>query len=710
MYTGSEITYETAADAVSPYYTISSGSLADGQSITAITLSGTGTYVGEYPITIDQASVKIGDYTANYTITVKPGKLTITDENVPDDKVVKKSDGADNDGKLYHVGDTVTWEIWVKNIYNEEKTLTVTEGMANITLSPDPLPTTLTAGQELTITATYVITADDIDNTSDQPKEITNTVTVKLGDLEKTGDDTIKTEPIEITITAGSDSKVYDGEALTKNTWEKTAGELATGDAIESVTVTGSQTLVGTSANVPSAAVIKNAADEDVTDGYKITYANGTLEVKDGTDPGDPDVPDDKVVTKTSVAGTYHVGDTITWTIWVKNIYDAEKTLTVTDTLGNVTLNPATLPDKLSAGEELTITATYVVTAADVVAGNVTNHVDVKLGDLEKAGDDTVKTEPIAITITAASQTRQFNGAALTNNGYTLTAGTLATGHKIASVTVTGSQTNVGSSANVPSAAVIRNAANEDVTKGYKITYVNGTLTITAPPAEPVWARVTYTDGVPGEVVFPDQVTNTGIQVGDPTPAFTGNLAREGYTFAGWAPAVSPTITQVVTVYTAQWTEVPPADEPPADEPEPPADDNQGGGEPEEIIDEEPPLANFSAWALLNLIASIGTVATAAGMAITFFKKKEDEDDDVVKVKADGEPAEDKGKKSKFFGLIPAVASVVIFFLTENMHDPMVLVDKWTIPMFGILLVNGILAYFTRNKKPEEPNADAAEA
>jgi hypothetical protein len=90
---------------------------------------------------------------------------------------------------------------------------------------------------------------------------------------EATADITAKA----LTITADSDTKVYDGTALTKDSYTNT--DLAAGDQIEGVTVTGSQTNTGTSDNVPSAAVIKNSADDIVTANYDITYTNGTLEV-----------------------------------------------------------------------------------------------------------------------------------------------------------------------------------------------------------------------------------------------------------------------------------------------------------------------------------------------------------------------------------------------------------------------------------------------
>ncbi len=81
-----------------------------------------------------------------------------------------------------------------------------------------------------------------------------------------------------ITITAESDTKAYDGSALTNAGSSITAGTLAVGHTYMA-TVSGSQTAVGTSANVASAALIKDASDNDVTANYAITYANGSLAV-----------------------------------------------------------------------------------------------------------------------------------------------------------------------------------------------------------------------------------------------------------------------------------------------------------------------------------------------------------------------------------------------------------------------------------------------
>ena len=69
-------------------------------------------------------------------------------------------------------------------------------------------------------------------------------------------------------------------------------------------------------------------------------------------------------------------------------------------------------------------------------------------------------------------------------------------------------------------------------------------------PEEPKTFTVTYTDGADG-AVFADKVCRN-LSFGTATPAFSGTPAREGYTFAGWNPAVAETVTADVT-YVAQW-------------------------------------------------------------------------------------------------------------------------------------------------------------
>lgn len=64
---------------------------------------------------------------------------------------------------------------------------------------------------------------------------------------------------------------------------------------------------------------------------------------------------------------------------------------------------------------------------------------------------------------------------------------------------------------------------------------------------------VTYTDGVENEEIFADKVCV--VEQDSATPAFDGNPTRSSYTFMGWAPAVTETVTADVT-YTAQWKRV----------------------------------------------------------------------------------------------------------------------------------------------------------
>lgn len=63
---------------------------------------------------------------------------------------------------------------------------------------------------------------------------------------------------------------------------------------------------------------------------------------------------------------------------------------------------------------------------------------------------------------------------------------------------------------------------------------------------------VIYTDGVKNKVIFKDEV-HKDLAYGSDTPKFTGGTPkRTGYTFTGWSPKVTDTVTGNVT-YKAQW-------------------------------------------------------------------------------------------------------------------------------------------------------------
>ena len=94
-------------------------------------------------------------------------------------------------------------------------------------------------------------------------------------------------DPRVVTITANSAEKVYDGTPLTESGYtyapELVDNEkLGIHDKMDSVTVIGSQTEVGSSPNVPSDAVIVNTMDGTSSNtNYTIKYVNGTLTVRD---------------------------------------------------------------------------------------------------------------------------------------------------------------------------------------------------------------------------------------------------------------------------------------------------------------------------------------------------------------------------------------------------------------------------------------------
>ena len=87
-----------------------------------------------------------------------------------------------------------------------------------------------------------------------------------------------------IVVTADSDTKVYNGTELTKNTYTYTDGVLLSGDMLE-VAITGSQKFVGSSNNtVSNVKVMRNG--EDITSNYTMgTHINGVLEVTSASQP-----------------------------------------------------------------------------------------------------------------------------------------------------------------------------------------------------------------------------------------------------------------------------------------------------------------------------------------------------------------------------------------------------------------------------------------
>ena len=140
--------------------------------------------------------------------------------------------------------------------------------------------------------------------------------------------------------------------------------------------------------------------------------------------------------------------------------------------------------------------------------------------------------------------------------------------------------------------------------------------------------------------------------------------------------------------------------------------------EPEVIEDEETPLAPMAtgAWALVNLILMLLTVLASLLLLLGYLGKKkyakEDEYGNALH-DANGNEIIDYTRNKKGFwrvaSLIPAIAAVIAFALTENMRLPMVMTDRWTLLMVIIAVVQLIVAVLCKKKKESEED-DEGEA
>ena len=264
---------------------------------------------------------------------------------------------------------------------------------------------------------------------------------------------TITQNENEIVVNAKNASKIYDGTALTESAAYVTG--LPEGYTAE-VNVTGSIIDAGTADNVVGTVVIKDASGNDVTDQFKtITKNNGKL-----------------TVTKRSVTLT---SDSVT------REYDGTAL-----TAPNVTVGG----DRFVDGEVTDLKATGTITTV----GSVTNTIAYTEGTSFKAGNYEIKTNEgtlaitantTAIEVRADSDSKTYDGTALTKSSYSVTG--LPEGFA-AEAAVTGSITDTGTADNVIVSVVIRKG-NEDVTNQFSnVTKTNGTLTVTV-------RKVTLTSG-----------------------------------------------------------------------------------------------------------------------------------------------------------------------------------------------------------------------
>lgn len=188
-----------------------------------------------------------------------------------------------------------------------------------------------------------------------------------------------------IVVTAGSDTKVYNGTELTKNTYTYTDGVLLSGDMLE-VAITGSQKFVGSSNNtVSNVKVMRNG--EDITSNYTMgTHVNGVLEVTSAEQPlaiADQNVKVNGSITTgyldQSVTGnegnisfSIKSGDALTYDA-INDEYKAVKegTVIMTVTAAKMDLGGSNAPEWKETTKEFKV---HVVNKTDVNIGGLSNN------------------------------------------------------------------------------------------------------------------------------------------------------------------------------------------------------------------------------------------------------------------------------------------------------------------------------------------------
>lgn len=376
-----------------------------------------GTEAGTYPMNL--AADQFANTNTNYEkvrFVVNDGSLTITPKSInPDDE---------------KNGITVTDP--ENSIYDGN------EHINGLTVTDSKLNTTLVEGTDYTLTY-----SGDLINVG------TVTITIKgIGNYTGEFTKTYQILPREYTVTTNTDSKVYDGNPLTAG---GTVNNLVKDETVN-LTMTGSQTNVGTSDNTYELNWTGSAKESNYTHGKD---SIGTLTVKaKSIVPDGPDTPDEK---KTGIT----VSDPS------DSKYDGKEhreVLTVQDTKKN---------DELVAEKDYSVTY-----SGDLVnAGTVTITIE-GIGNYTGSFTKTYEITKRSVTLTSATASKTYDGQALTSTSITVSGDGFVKGEG-ATYNVTGTQTEVGNSAN----SFEYKLNEKTLASNYNITKVVGTLTITAAPA-----------------------------------------------------------------------------------------------------------------------------------------------------------------------------------------------------------------------------------
>ena len=312
---------------------------------------------------------------------------------------------------------------------------------------------------------------------------------------------TLTVTPVAIELTANSAAKAYDGTPLTDRGYTISSGSFVGEEGLAGVTVEGSQTAVGSSANTITGHKLKS---NTLAKNYTITYKPGTLTVTQS----------EKVITVTANSRTWeydgqpHSDGGYTVSYDGQN-YTAAAGKTVTLPTGDVVsaaVEGTVTNVADSADDNNVVTAVVIQNASGTQTNDQYKTITLVPGALKitRRGAGEMK-----VVLTAADNSvvydgqphgakRNAAGAIEAGTSYTIT--NLAEGHSVQTVAIDGTETAVGEYPNklVPSGAVIVDANGKDVTANYEITYRPGTLTITKVTDEVV---VTVTEAS-GTVVY----------------------------------------------------------------------------------------------------------------------------------------------------------------------------------------------------------------
>ena len=509
-----------------------------------------GTYTGSFT---GDPIVKSGNTTVYYYhFTEKtPGKLIITEPSDPE-LVVTKADQKDNSYK-YSEGEIVTYTITVKNIYNVEKTITLTE-MSGVDLKKDTF-NNVQPGEQTSTLATYAIKPTDMAAGSFE-----NTVTAGFSESTYTyqAEETVYTEELEpsleVTKTANKTSGARVGETITytvvvKNDGNVTVNSIAMSDTLyENLSTTATYTLAPEASRTFTYTYLVKQSDVNAGS------FNNTVTVT-GKDPRNENVTDEATatvttedaeakleITKTATPTEgVKVGDKVTYTVKVTNSGNVKVTgLALADDHGT----PAGFTTTLEAGEDTgDITYTYTVTQADIDAGEIVNVVTATATAVRGenpatvTASATVKAEDAAAELEITKTATPIDGVKVgdtvtytvevTNSGNVKVTGlTLADDHG----TPTGFATELEAGANTGAITYTYTVTQADVDAGEIVTVVTATAIAVRgdDPATVTASATVTTENAAAELEITKTATpKSGVKVGD-TVTYTVKVTNSG--------------------------------------------------------------------------------------------------------------------------------------------------------------------------------------